>query len=286
MALRIPQGVYPDCPATCILLFMLNFLCDLDGVLYRDREPVAGAAKAVELLRQAGHRFLFATNNATRTRAEFVTRLAGVGVPATVEDLATSASATAQYLSTQPQGAQPLRTAFVVGSAALAAELAAVGIRQVEEDEQPDCVVASLDREFTYAKLARAQQAVLHGAQLVATNRDPQFPGADRLWPGAGSVVAAVEMACMRSAVVIGKPGPLLYQTLLASVGADVARTIVIGDSLETDIPGAVAMDMPSVLVLTGVSRRQDVAAAAAKPTLVVETLTELLDLDLNALLR
>ncbi|HVA91185.1 MAG TPA: HAD hydrolase-like protein, partial [Chloroflexota bacterium] len=174
----------------------------------------------------------------------------------------------------------------------LAGELEAVGIRVIlpptegDPAERPDCVVASLDRSFTYAKLACAQWAVLGGATLVATNRDPQFPGANgRLWPGAGSIVAAVETACRTQATAIGKPGPLLYQTLLRAHGVDPGRVIVVGDNLETDIPGAAALGMASVLVLTGVSTRADLETSAAKPTFVVESLTELLQWDLEALL-
>lgn len=262
---------------------MLTFLCDLDGVIYRDQEPMPGAADTVAAWRAAGHRVLFATNNATRSRAEFVQRLAAVGVPASESDLATSASATASYLRALPM---PPATAYVVGAAALEAELRSVGIRIAGEDEQPDCVVASLDRQFTYEKLARAQAAVLAGAALFATNRDPVFPGADRLWPGGGSIVAAVETACRRPATAIGKPGPLLYRILLQSAGADPARTIVVGDNLDTDIPGAVELGMPSILVLTGVSRREDIDRSPARPTLVVETLPETLHHDLEALVR
>lgn len=266
---------------------MLTFLFDLDGVIYRDHDPLPGAATTVAALREAGHLVLFATNNATRRRAEFVERLAGMGIVAEPDHLGTSASATAQYLIGLPT---PPGSALVIGSEALQAELREVGIRIIpaedggEIQEQPDCVVVSLDRRFTYAKLAAAQRAVLAGAALVATNRDPQFPGADRLWPGAGSIVAAVESACRQAATAIGKPGPLLYQTLLRANGADPARAIAVGDSLQTDIAAAAAMSMPSVLVLTGVSRRGDVLVAAAKPSLIIETLSELLTADLDAL--
>jgi phosphoglycolate/pyridoxal phosphate phosphatase family enzyme len=270
-----------------MLVGMITFLFDLDGVIYRDREPVPDAADAVAALRAAGHRILFATNNATRRRSEFVERIVDAGVPAEIRDLATSASATAQYLRTLPH---PPRTALIVGSDALAAELAEVGIRVLDpaasQGEQPDVVIASLDRLFTYEKLARAQSAVLAGALLVATNRDPQFPGANgTVRPGAGSIVAAVETACRRSAISIGKPGPLLYQALLGATGADPAQTIVVGDNLETDIAAAQAMSLASVLVLTGLSKRTDIAASAAKPTLVVETLAELASRDPHELL-
>jgi 4-nitrophenyl phosphatase len=268
---------------------MITFLFDLDGVIYRDREPVRGAAEAVAALRAAGHKMLFATNNATHARSEFLQRMAAVGVPADLADLATSASATAAYLQQMPDSP---RTALVVGAASLIAELEAVGIRAIaassegDADEQPDCVVVSLDREFTYAKLTHAQWAVLGGASLVATNRDPQFPGAQgRLWPGAGSIVAAVETACRTKATAIGKPGPLLYQTLLRAHGVDPARVIVVGDNLETDIPGAAALGLASVLVLTGISTRADLETSAVKPTLVVESLTALLHTDLEGLL-
>jgi 4-nitrophenyl phosphatase len=266
---------------------MITFLFDLDGVIYRDRDPMPGAAEAVAALRAAGHRILFATNNATRSRGEFIERIQSVGVPASEDELATSASATAEYLRTLPTAP---RSALVVGSEALQQELTAAGIRIVDGNaadwEQPDCVVASLDRKFTYERLARAQRAVLQGAFLVATNRDPQFPGAQgQVWPGAGSIVAAVETACQQEAVAIGKPGPLLYKTLLAAHGADLRRTIVVGDSLITDIAAAVALHLPSVLVLTGISRREQVATSPWKPTLVVNTLSELVHADLEALL-
>lgn len=270
---------------------MLTFLFDLDGVIYRDREPVPGAASTIAALRAAGHRVLFATNNGTSRREEFVARMAGVGVPATIDELGTSGYATAQYLRTRPT--PPART-LVIGAAALQAELAAAGLRAAmaplsEDDwaaQPPDCVVVSLDRQFTYQKLAQAQRAVLRGAALVATNRDPQFPGSDGIYPGAGSMVAAVEAACRQQAVAIGKPAPLLYQMLLEATGADAGRTIVVGDNLLTDIAAAAAMGLPSILVLTGVSRREDVAQAQAKPDLVVATLPEMLDRDLEALLR
>lgn len=269
---------------------MLTFLCDLDGVIYRDREPVPGAAEAIAALRAAGHRVLFATNNGTRRRDEFVQRLAEVGVPAGVEDLGTSGYATAQYLRGR---LAPQARVLVIGAEALRAELDAAGLRAdmapLGDDawaaRPPDCVVVSLDRQFTYQKLAQAQRAVLRGALLMATNRDPQFPGADGLYPGAGAIVAAVETACQQRAVAIGKPEPLLYQMLLEATGADPARTIVVGDNLLTDVAAAVAMRLPSILVLTGISRREDVAHAAVTPTLVVERLTELVGRDLEALL-
>lgn len=272
---------------------MLTFLCDLDGVIYRDHEPVPGAAEAVAVLRTLGHRVLFATNNGTRSRAEFAVRMAAVGVPATEDEIATSGYAMARYLRTL---AVPPTTALVLGSAALQAELDAVGIRmwhasppegdpaETEPRAGPDCVVVSLDRTFTYERLALAQHAVLAGALLVATNRDPQFPGADRLYPGAGSLVAAVEAACQKQAVAIGKPGTLLYEMLLQAAGADPRRTIVIGDNLITDIAAAEAMHLASILVLTGIARREDLAGSAIQPSLVVERLTDLLSQDLEAL--
>jgi HAD superfamily hydrolase (TIGR01450 family) len=264
-----------------MLEVMLTFLFDLDGVIYRDRSPLPGAAETVAALRTAGHRVLFATNNATRERAAFLALLREVGVEARIDELGTSASVTASYLRGLPQ---PPATALVVGAGALRQELLDAGIRVV--DEHPDCVVVGLDREFSYRTLASAQQAILDGALLVATNRDPQFPGADRIWPGAGSIVAAVETAAQCQATAIGKPGPLLYQTLLEAAGADPRCAVAVGDNLLTDIAAANAMDLPSVLVLTGVSRRDDLATSPFKPSLVVDTLPQLLDHDLQALVE
>ncbi len=133
-------------------------------------------------------------------------------------------------------------------------------------------------RSFTYEKLAAAQAAVLGGAVLIATNRDPQLPiEGGRMLPGAGSIIAAVETATRRQALAIGKPEPALFAALLEMLGGSIADTVVVGDSLQTDITAASRLGCRGALVLTGVSSRADLEVSAVKPDIVVETLQELL---------
>src|ERR671936_408907 len=131
--------------------------------------------------------------------------------------------------------------------ASLGEEIAAAGLEARMDGVPPiDAVVVGLDRTFTYARLAAAQAVVLAGARLVATNRDPQFPGREGLSPGAGSLVAAVETAAQTTAVTVGKPEPHMYRALMDATGVDPRTTVVVGDSMQTDIAAALPLGLYS----------------------------------------
>ena len=142
----------------------------------------------------------------------------------------------------------------------------------------PDAVIAGLDPQLTYLRIAVAVDCVRAGAQFIATNRDPTYPTERGLRPGAGSVIAAIEAACGTSPLVIGKPEPLLLEEAARAVGADPASAIVIGDGLFTDIAAAHAVGARSVLMLTGVSTRAQAAALPAdrRPTAIAADAAEL----------
>lgn len=243
-------------------------LLDLDGVLYRWPEPIAGAAGAVAALRGAGKRIAFLTNNSSRTPAQVVERLAAVGVIAAVEEVVTSALATATVLA--GRGA---RSAFVVGEEGLREALAAAGIRPVTASaDVPDVVVVGFDRGADYARLRDASVLVERGVPLVASNADASFPApGGESWPGAGALLAAIETTTGVRGEVFGKPEAPLFERALASVGGD--RPLVVGDRLDTDIAGAVRLGWDSALVLTGAARRDDVERSPWKPTIVVDDL-------------
>jgi len=253
---------------------MSTFIFDLDGTLYRDDAPLAGARETVAALRRRGHHVLYASNNSTRTRADYMTKLAALGLEVEPHGLATSAHSTALYLLSLPT---PPRSLLILGAPAIAEEIAAAGL-EIRTDGAPpvDTVVVGLDRAFTYARLAAAQAAVLAGAALVASNRDPQYPGHDRLYPGAGSIVAAVESATQATAHTVGKPSAYMYDTLMKATGADAATTVVVGDSLLTDIAAAAPLGLYSVLVLTGVSAAPP-PDAPIQPGLVIPSVADLI---------
>lgn len=255
---------------------MSTFIFDLDGTIYRDDAPLPGARETVAKLRARGHRVLFGTNNATRTRADYVTKLEAMGFGVEPDGIGASAYTTGLYLRDLPN---PPRSLLLLGAPALAQEIAAAGLEARMDGAPPiDAVVVGLDRAFTYERLSAALAAVLAGARLFATNRDPQFPGRDGLAPGAGAIVAAVETACQCTATTIGKPEPHLYRALMRATGADPATTIVVGDSMLTDIPAAVPLGLYSVLVLSGVSTAAPPAGAPIQPSLVLPSIANLID--------
>ncbi len=257
------------------------FLVDLDGVVYRGHDPVPGVAEVLAERVAAGDHVLYCTNNSSRYRTEYVHVLGALGAPVQPDWVFTSARATALELA---RSDPPVRVALVLGSSGLAHELADVGIRAVDATGRglaadPDAVVVGIDRHLTYARLAVAAQAVREGARFVATNRDPVFPAAEGLMPGAGSIVAALETAARRAPdLVVGKPGPILFETAARSVGMDPRDAIVIGDGALTDIAAAARAGARSVLMLTGVTSRAEADALPAdrRPTLVAADAAEL----------
>ena len=260
-------------------------LVDLDGVVYRGARPVPGVAGVLAARAAAGDDVVYVTNNSMWYRADYVTRLASMGAPVSPDRIFSSARATALYLAEQsPKPACVL----VVGGAGLVHELRDVGIEVMLSADAAerwsangrnaaaaprgvDTVVVGLDLEFPYARLAVAAEAVRAGARFVATNRDPIYPLEHGLMPGAGAVVAAIVAACEVEPVSIGKPGPLLLEVAAHALGRLVTEAVMIGDSLITDIPAAIAVGARSVLMLTGITTEAQLAALpdAERPTAV-----------------
>jgi HAD superfamily hydrolase (TIGR01450 family) len=267
-------------------------LVDLDGVVYRGAQPVPGVAAVLAARAAAGDDVVYVTNNSMWYRADYVTRLSSMGAPVSPDRIVSSARATALYL----RDLEPaVRTALVVGGPGLMHEIGDVGIEVIRSGDaadrwtangrdaaaatgKVDAVVVGLDLELTYARLAVASEAVRAGARFVATNRDPIYPLEHGFMPGAGSLVAAIVATCGIEPVSIGKPGPLLLQVAAHAVGRDVGDAVMIGDSLITDVPAAVAVGARSVLMLTGITQRGQIEALAEKdrPTAIAADAGEL----------
>ena len=261
------------------------YVFDLDGVLFRGDEAILDAPEALARLRARipAPQLFFLTNNSWQPRSDYAAKLTRLGMPAREEEVATSSSATAAYL--RALGAEG-RTAFVVGGSGIRDELARVGIRVVAPDsDQPpdetraDFVVAGIDRQFTYDTLWRAQQAILHGALFVATNRDNTYPlEGGREQPGGGSIIAAIAAAANTEPIVVGKPETHGLQAILDVAGVEPHEAVMIGDRLDTDVLCANRLGVPSVLVLTGVTSEAALADApdAMRPGRIIHTLAEL----------
>jgi HAD superfamily hydrolase (TIGR01457 family) len=261
------------------------YVFDLDGVLYRGEDPVVDAAEAVHALRQRpGVSLFFLTNNSSQNRSDYAEKLTRLGMPCTEEEIVTSSSATAAYLAAGPGAIG--KTALAVGGHGIRTELGLVGITVKRPDEMSDYdgttdyVVVGLDRNFNYEALYQAQQAVLSGAAFIATNRDGQYPmEAGRVAPGAGSVVAAIQACTGVDPVVVGKPEVLGLQTILERANARPEEAVMIGDRCDTDVLCGNRLGVPTVLVLTGVTTREQALMAPVdqQPGRIVETLRELL---------
>lgn len=252
---------------------------DLDGVVWRGHTPIAGAVESIALLRAAGKKCFYCTNNSSLSQPAFADRLRAIGLELGDEDVISSAWATAQFLANEYSAGFSV---FVVGADDLKDTLRAVGARIFSDEEAEhdtaDCVVAGIDRQFTYEKLRRAQQQILRGARFIATNRDATFPVETGIVPGAGSIIAAIATAAGAQPLTVGKPEPLMLQLCVEKFGLDPRRTAMVGDRLDTDIACAHRAGLPALLVTTGVTSRAggETATGEEKPDGIFDDLPAL----------
>ncbi len=286
---------------------------DMDGVLYRGSDVMPHAKETLERLRKAGWQVFFATNNSTATRDEYVARLSRLGLGGDLDHVITSAYATAHYLERLTPKPKDV---LVIGADGLREEIRAVGISVRDADTLPgtepppaavadgvdpgamrrylvslalpsvgDTVVVGLDLHFTYAKLAEAQRWILAGARFVCSNRDRAYPVEGRLLPGAGTIVAAIEVATEQRAVCVGKPEPFLFEEAIRRASALSAGpadpVVVIGDATDYDMVAAHRVGATGVLILTGLTLESALKSAKgeAAPDRVIRSLDELFTL-------
>ena len=237
---------------------------DLDGVIYRGRQPVPGAAPLVAALRKRGLLIRFATNNSMATRGTYVPRLVEMGVPVEPDEIVTSTSATIDHL----RGHLPdVRTVMAVGAAGMLEELRTAGFDATAAgdavdasydggplDASYDAVIAGLDPSFDFRRLAAASTAIRAGARFIATNADLRYPTPTGFLPGAGSIIAALRAASGAEPLIIGKPEPGIFQAILERAGIRPAEAVAIGDNPDADMVAAHRAGMRSILVLTGVA--------------------------------
>ena len=250
-----------------------GYLIDMDGVLYRGPELIPGADDFIHQLRRRDIPFRFLTNNSQRTRRDVVAKLARMGVEVEEEHVFTCAMATARFLAQQKPGG----TAFVIGEGGLLTALHQNGYAVVDQD--PDYVVVGEGRTFNLELVEAAVRMILGGAKLIATNLDPNCPTHNGLRPGCGALVALLETATGVKAFSVGKPSPVMMRAARKELGLSTDETTMIGDTMETDILGAVQLGFHAVLVLSGGTSREDLDRYAYRPDLVVSSLAEFSEL-------
>lgn len=251
------------------------WIFDMDGVLYRGNDVLPGVRELLDALVLRERQVTMATNNSMATPEAYEQKLANMGLDVPAEAVLTSATATRDYLiAALPPGSG----IYVIGMPALREQLFGdTSFHPVQYGEEvPAAVVIGLDLSFTYEKLKAGHEAVLRGARFIATNADTTLPTEAGLVPGAGSLVAALAAASGQQPVVIGKPETPMLEMAMARMGVRPDETVMIGDRLDTDILAGFRAGTTTVLVLTGVSTREDLATAEALPDLIVSDLPSL----------
>ena len=251
-----------------------QLILDLDGCVWLGGDPIPGSVEAIAALRKAGKRVAFATNNPRQPTEDYVTKLWGLGVQASLADVVTVGGAVQHLLADTRNGL----TAFVIGTPALLANVADAGLRVVNGTDlapRAEVVVVGGTDLVDYEDLKVATLAVRAGADFLATARDPTYPMPDGMWPGSGAILAAVETASGRTAEIVGKPEPQLFLTALDRLGE--GETLVVGDRLDADIAAAAAAGLDGALVLSGGTTAQAARdAPEPRPIAVAENLAEL----------
>jgi NagD protein len=241
------------------------FICDMDGVLYHGNRLLPGAGQFVAWLAARQKRFLFLTNSSERSPRELQQKLARLDVQAGEEHFYTSALATASFLASQ----HPHGSAYVIGEAGLMGALYEAGFSM--DDVNPDYVVVGDTRSYGYERIERAVELVRQGARLIGTNPDLTGPSERGLVPSTGALIAPIERATGRTAYFVGKPNPLMMRHALRRLGSRREETVIIGDRMDTDILSGIESEIDSVLVLSGVTRREDLGQFPYSPAYVLE---------------
>lgn len=256
-----------------------TLLIDGDGVLWRLKEPMPGLSRFFDVLEQQGINWALLTNNATLTISQYQEKLEGFGIPASKDQIFSSASVTA--LTMQERYA-PGSAFYVIGSSGLVETLTEAGFvvhnRNTRPDAEVSAVIVGMDININYYKLATATLLIRNGAAFIGTNPDRTFPAPEGILPGAGSLLAALHAATDIEPEVIGKPEKSIFEAALNHFKAAPETTAMLGDRMETDILGAQQLGIGTILVLTGVTQTDDLPRFDYAPDVVLDDISVLAD--------
>jgi NagD protein len=248
------------------------WLADMDGVLVHEGQPVPGATEFVQRLRESDKKFLVLTNNSIYVPRDLCARLRVAGLDVPEEAIWTSALATARFLEDQC----PAGTAYVIGEAGLTTALHGIGY--VLTERQPDYVVLGETRTYSFSTITTAIRLIKDGARFIATNPDPVGPALGGPLPACGAVAALITRATGIDPYFVGKPNPLMMRNALNQLEAHSETTAMIGDRMDTDVISGIEAGLYTVLVLSGVTRREEIERFPYRPSLVVDSVADLVD--------
>lgn len=247
------------------------WLTDMDGVLVHDEQPLPGAVDLLNRWVDTSRRFLVLTNNSTYTPRDLAARLARSGLPVPEENLWTSAMATGAFLARQPGD----KTAYVIGEAGLTTAMHEAGF--VMTETAPAFVVVGETRTYSFEAITKAIRLINDGARFIVTNPDTTGPSPFGLLPATGAVAAMITAATNRQPYVVGKPNPMMFRSAMNRIEAHSETTAMIGDRMDTDIVAGMEAGLHTVLVLSGVTSRDEVETYPFRPDQILDGVHELL---------
>ncbi len=254
-----------------------SLILDMDGVIWKADAPIGDLPSIFKRIRGRGLKFVFATNNSTRTSEQYVARLKELGVEVEPWQVITSSQAVAHAMAQKfPRGTK----VFMIGEDGLRLPLEREGfeIVSVENAPQAEAVVMGFDRGINFAKGSEAALLMRKGIPFYATNMDKTFPTPRGEIPGAGAWISVITTATGVQPIIAGKPFPFLMEFALEKLGTKKEETLIVGDRLETDIAAGQAVRCPTALVLSGVSTKEQAGEWAPKPDIIAEDLASLME--------
>ncbi len=251
-----------------------GYIFDLDGTIYRGEKLIPGAVEVIQKLKNLSRKVVYLSNKPLQTREDYAAKLTRLGIPTKPEEVINSSLVMARWLKQQ----SPQATIFVIGEPPLIKEMENQGFRLSENPAEIEYVIASFDRTFDYRKLNIAFQALKRGAHFVATNPDRSCPLEDGEIPDCAAMIGAIEGATgQKVETIVGKPSAITIQVAVETVHLKPPDCLLVGDRLETDIAMGKKAGMATALVLTGVTKREDLACSPWRPDFIWESVAEIL---------
>jgi NagD protein len=247
-----------------------SYLIDMDGVLVHGMSPVPGAGEFIARLVERSLEFLLLTNNSQYTQNDLSYRLSQAGLKIEPRRIFTSAMATASFLKSQKSNGR----ACVIGESGLTGAIHGAGI--IITDIDPWYVVLGETQSYNIQQITTAIRLIARGARFIGTNPDPTGPSEDGIVPACGSMAALIEKATGVSPFFVGKPNPLMMRTALNYLGVHSENTVMIGDRMDTDVVAGVESGMETILVLSGLTSREEVARFPYQPTRIATSVAEI----------
>jgi NagD protein len=248
-----------------------GYICDMDGVIYHGSRLVDGAKEFVNWLKNEQKRFLFLTNSSAKSPKELKQKLSRMGIEVAAEDFFTSAQATASFLASQ----NPNVGVYVIGESGLINALHDTGF--YIDNVNPFYVVVGESRTYNFEQIELAVHLILNGAKLIGTNSDLTGPSEKGVAPACRALVAPIEMATGRKAYFIGKPNPLIMRHAIEKIGCRLDDTLIVGDRMDTDIIAGIESGIETALVLSGITKKEDLVMFPYQPTYILERAVDII---------